>query len=309
MISFENPYMLFLLFLIPIIILIHYVGLVTIKKKAFKFANFETIIRLSKDYHIISKNIMHLILKILFVIILSLAIAGMRVDVMKVGIPEEIIFAIDASGSMLADDVLPNRLEASKEAIIDVIANNSFSSEIGVLSFTSQAYVEHQLSDDFLSVIQSITEITVKKSKGTSFGAMMNVANALFHSTRSRSLIIITDGQENLLSPDELKEVLNYINDNGITIYMVGVGTVEGAPIATELDGVSSLNEMALKDMAEENYMIAVDKASIISSINSFLSDAKGPKQYDISFYLFMIAFVILIIEWCFANYIFKAFP
>jgi Ca-activated chloride channel homolog len=309
MISFENPYMLFLLLLIPIIVLIHYVGLITIKKKAFKFANFETIMRISKDYHIISKNVTELLLKILFIIILVLAVAGLRVDVVKRGIPEEIIFAVDASGSMLADDVYPNRLEASKEALIDVIANNSFTSEVGVLSFTSQAYVEHQLSDDILSIIQSIKDISPKETKGTSFGAVLNVAAALFHSTRSRSLILITDGQENLLSSDELDEVLRYLKEGGITLYLVGVGTTEGAPIADKTEGSSILNEKTLDDMTEDNYIIATDKEKIVSAINSFLITGKGPKEYDISFYLFMLSFIVMILEWCFANYLFKAFP
>lgn len=313
LISFANPDMLFLLLLVPLIIIIHIISLMSFKKKSMKFANFETIKRLTDDQEIFSKNILHLIIRIIYVIMLVLAISGMGINLEKQGVYQEIIFAIDASGSMLAEDIKPNRMDASKYAIEQYVANNTFTAPIGLVTFTSLVFVEVDPTMDKLVVLSGLDEVAIRKTSGTSLGTVINYAPQIFsQEDRAKALVIFTDGQENILDAQELEVISSYAKSRDVSVHLIGVATEDGAAFTNGTAGPTILNKKNLQTVAEANggsYSTILEAGEIPAKLQAIFQPIDVEKHYDISFYLFMVSFVVLIIEWYFANYFAKAFP
>lgn len=314
MIVFENPNYLYLFLIIPLMIILHYFSLLTFKKRSFKFANFETIKRISGDKDIFSKNISQLLLRILFVTLLILGIAGVGYEVERQGISNEIIFALDTSGSMLATDLEPDRLEATKQSLEDFIANISVETPIGLVSFTSLAYIEQGLTLDRLALLDSLDDIEVRKTSGTSLGSAISISVAMFNpeSERDKAIVIFTDGQENILSEEELLEIVGYATSSNVRIFVIGVGSVTGAPIRNNTVGNSVINEGTIKLIIDRNggqSRIAQTKESITRSLREFFVLQLIERVVDVSVWMLVLAFIVLIFEWYFVNYVGKSFP
>ena len=123
-ISFIKPSFLFLLALIPLIILIHFVTLRRKRSHALNFANFEAIARI-KGVDLLSKNIFVLILTTIISLLLILSLSGLTLHRTVFASSFSFVVAIDSSRSMEANDFSPNRIEAAKENNILTIYNNN----------------------------------------------------------------------------------------------------------------------------------------------------------------------------------------
>ena len=314
MITFDRPEMLFFLFLIPLIIIIHLLSLLYFSKKAFKFANFETIKRLHEKKQIFSKKISQLLIRLIFVVAVVFAASGTGIWLDEEGFTEDIIFAVDSSGSMLADDIEPSRLEATKNALISFVSNSSSSTKARIISFTSVAYLEQFPTYDELALLSAIEDIHVRKSRGTSLGEAINFASVLLgaESDREKAVIIFTDGQENVLSAEELVEIIKEAQEKKIRIYLIGVGSDTGAPIEQEAMGKSVLNEDTFRLITDENegeYILALNSDEIVNALNSFIKVDIIKRKYELSVWLYMLGFFLLIMEWYLSNYLFRSYP
>lgn len=307
------PDMLYLIIAVPLIIIMHFFALLKYKKRVFTFANYETLKRLDEDKKIFSKNIPQLLMRTLFVLILVLGISHFGIWLKVEGFADDIVVAVDASGSMFADDIEPTRLDAAKTALIQFVNNNSYGMEIGVLSFTSIGYLEENPTKDKVKLVDSISKINIKKSSGTSLGSAMNLAQAMFNEEESsKTLIIITDGQENVLNEEEMNQIVKDMTNKGITIDFIGLGTEIGGGITPETLGKSVLNEEVLEKITKMNggsYSIALKNDEILDALNSFIKKKEKRVFLDLSVYFYMISLIILMIEWYFSNYLFRSFP
>ena len=226
------------------------------------------------------------------------------------------MLALDVSGSMLASDVSPSRIDASKAALKDFIDNSTFNSEIALLSFTSIVYVKETFTDEKFDLINSVDELDIRKTTGTSYGNLMTFSTALFEEDESlaktKSLVMITDGQENVMTADEISDVTQHLTDNNIKIFIVGVGSEDGGKILSDVTGSSVINEASIVDIVGingGNYTLANSKDDITEGLNSFFENTKTPRIYDLSLVMYMLAVVVLIFEWYFSNYIFRIYP
>ncbi len=313
MISFENPKMLLFMAIIPLITIIHFISLSYFSRKAQKFANFETLKRIHNRKKIFSKKLPQLFLRLLFVTILILAAASPSIWIQKEGFTEDVIFALDVSGSMLADDLQPNRLEATKEALVSFFKESTTTPNAGVISFTSTAYPEINPTQNKEEIIKSLQDIQIRKSSGTSLGQAINYGTAFFEKDleREKKIIIFTDGQENVLTDEELKSVVQNSDNKNINTYIIGVGTSEGGNIGN-MTGKSIIREEAFELITEEgggDYTIALNKEEIKAAVEEFINTKVKEVKINISFWLYISAFVLLMIEWYFANYLFRSFP
>ena len=171
----------------------------------------------------------------------------------------EIMVAIDVSNSMLADDFEPSRLERTKYAVGRVIEGLS-EDKIGVIVFAGDAYVQLPITADYLTAknfVQQISPSQVTK-QGTAIGAAIDMAAGSFssQSESSRVLVLVTDGENH---EDDALVAAERAALQGITIYTIGIGTPEGAPIRIgddfirDSDGeivVSKLDEEGLQKIA-----------------------------------------------------------
>jgi Ca-activated chloride channel homolog len=141
----------------------------------------------------------------------------------------EVAFAIDTSRSMLTPDVKPNRLTRAKLAIDDM-ARQLDGDGIGIVAFAGSAFLACPLTVDYAAFHQSLDAIDIHTIPhgGTNIPSAILAARAALSRRpgSDRILILVTDGEN--LEGDALAAAKEAAQQDGLKIYAVGVGTVEG---------------------------------------------------------------------------------
>jgi Ca-activated chloride channel family protein len=216
--------------------------------------------------------------------VLIVALARPAAIVKVPGLEGTVILAIDVSGSMLADDVKPNRMEAAKEAAKTFIerqrqAKNNV--RVGIVTFSDNAQVVMGPSLDRDGLISAIDRL--KPQRSTAIGRAIIVSlDAIFEGADKKpgdpddeqnagtagrtppptqkprekgqfaaaSIVLLTDGENNQAPPP--LTVIDEAVKRGVRVYTVGVGTPEGAIVKNEgRSARSELDEATLKKLAE----------------------------------------------------------
>lgn len=143
----------------------------------------------------------------------------------------DVVLCIDVSGSMTAQDFIPNRLEAAKAVAIDFV-NRRPTDRIGVVIFSGESFTQCPLTTDHEVVISAIRNIrNGLLEDGTAIGAGLSTSVDRIRNSKSKSKIIIllTDGENNggLIDPQTAKEIAKTFQ---IKVYTIGVGTDGEAP-------------------------------------------------------------------------------
>jgi Ca-activated chloride channel family protein len=145
----------------------------------------------------------------------------------------ETVIALDISNSMLAEDIAPNRLEKAKN-IISKLIDKFENDKIGLIVFAGDAFVQLPITNDFISAkmfLESITPSLISR-QGTDIGAAINLAMKSFTPNEEvgKAIIVITDGENHEGGAEDAAKAAS---EKGIAVYMLGVGTADGAPIPT----------------------------------------------------------------------------
>ncbi len=150
-------------------------------------------------------------------------------DVERRGI--DIVVAVDTSRSMLADDIKPNRLEAAKREIkdlIDIIDGD----RVGLVAFAGTAFLQCPLTLDYgaFSLFLDDLDTRLIPVGGTSFGEAITKSMSAFSDKlkKHKAIVLITDGEDH---QGNAMEMAKAAKEKGIVIYTVGVGKKEGAYI------------------------------------------------------------------------------
>jgi Ca-activated chloride channel family protein len=155
----------------------------------------------------------------------------------------DIMLAMDVSGSMLAEDLRPNRIEAAKQVAAEFIAGRP-NDNIGLTIFAGEAFTQCPMTTDhasLLNLLQGVrTDIATRGliQDGTAIG--MGLANAVSRlkdsKAKSKVVILLTDGSNNRgdLSPMTAAEIAKSL---GIRVYTIGVGTNKVAPYPMVVSG------------------------------------------------------------------------
>ena len=184
----------------------------------------------------LKNNLIHLpfILKLLAGALLTISLARPQStssweDTTTEGI--DIILSMDISGSMLAEDLKPNRLEASKNVALDFISKR-VNDRIGLVVFSGESFTQCPLTTDHNVLINLFKDIKSGMiADGTAIGmGLATAVNRLKDSKAiSRVIILLTDGVNNqgLVAPLTAAEIAQKF---GIRVYTIGVGTEGYAP-------------------------------------------------------------------------------
>jgi Ca-activated chloride channel family protein len=181
-----------------------------------------------------------LVLELFVILFLCIALANPKIGTELKSINREgvdIVFAIDVSKSMLAEDVAPNRLTRSKRIISEII--NSLSSDrVGIVAYAAQAIPQVPLTTDFASAknFLQIIDTDMLSSQGTSIDSALNLSVNFFdqNSDTNRVLILISDGEDHDDIPDS---IIKLISENNINLITIGVGQEAGTTIPIKIDG------------------------------------------------------------------------
>ncbi|MEM5871335.1 MAG: VWA domain-containing protein [Candidatus Aenigmatarchaeota archaeon] len=310
-ITFTNPSYLWFILVIPLIIFAHFISLRFIRRKALKFANFPAIEYVTGE-RILSKNYTLLLIRLITIFLLILAVSGATLWYEAEISDADYVIAIDASGSMLANDFKPNRLEAAKNSAILFIESVKERSKIGVISFAGISYLKQTLTNDFTKVKESIKNISVELVGGTAIGsAIISSVNLLENSEKAKVLILLTDGQSNV--GPSVEEALNYAKEKHVTIHTIGIGTEQGGGFPEmNLSFTSKLDEETLKKIAKEtggNYYYAKTEDEIKNAYEEISTKTKGKLSINLSLIFLILALILLALEWILVNTKFRTLP
>lgn len=231
-VSFAYPWVLYFLILLPTIFYYWW------KKKEQFTPNitFSTLQMFGDVPKSLREKLIHLpvFLRIIALALLIIALARPQTfssgeNIFTEGI--DIAMVLDISGSMLAEDFKPNRLEAAKKVIDDFIKGRT-SDKIGLVVFSGESFTQCPLTIDY-SVLRNLLKDIYSGmiQDGTAIGnAIANGVNRLKDSkAKSKVMILLTDGVNNAGEIDPITAA-QIAQKFGIRIYTVGVGTIGEAP-------------------------------------------------------------------------------
>jgi Ca-activated chloride channel family protein len=269
MYELEEKSYLYFLAIIPFLVLIFLYIQFWKRKKQREFGDIELVRKLSPE-----KSVFKPVLKFS---LLLLALAGLIIGLVnpKIGTKMEtvkregidIVFAIDVSKSMLAEDVAPSRLEKTKQ-IVSQIINQLGDDRIGIVAYAGSAFPVLPITTDYgvaKMFLQSMNT-TMVSSQGTSLDDAIKLSSTYFDkgNKTSKLLILISDGEDH---SEGAAEAAEEANKNGMKIITIGVGTEKGGPIPMRQNGVvqsfkrDNNNEVVITKLNQQSLM-AIAKAT-----------------------------------------------
>lgn len=235
----EKIYFWFLL-VIPLVLLLFLAYRFWQQRTRRKFANPAMYVRLAPN-----RSSFKPVVKILF-FLLALASLVMALVNPKVGSRMEtvkregvdIVFALDVSKSMEAEDIAPNRLDKSKQLVRQILENLG-SDRVGIIAYAGSAFPQLPITTDYASAKMFLQALNTDmiSSQGTAISEAIELATTYYddESQTSRVLIILSDGEDHEGNTDDIAEEAAKA---GITIFTIGVGTEKGGPIPIKRNGV-----------------------------------------------------------------------
>lgn len=234
----------------------------------------------------------------------------------------DVLVALDVSKSMLADDVIPNRLELAKSYLYDLFEASS-NDRIGMIVFAGKPYLQMPLSTDHSAAYMYLRYAgpDMIPSQGTVLSEVMQMAIQAFNSKERtyKTLILVTDGEAH---DPEAEEVARQLKENGIMVITVGIGTPGGTRVIDPLTGapkrdntgnvvISQLNERLLAQIAAQTngkyiYLNDVDKAvevtrEMLNGVEDIIIEDQAFMSYTNYFqWLIALGVILLIIEFVF---------
>jgi len=256
--SFLWPYMLWLLFLIPVAVAVYILLLRKKRKAAVRFGSLSIV----KQAMVTGPGFRRHIPPMLFLLAFAVMIFALARPVMEVTLPSQrgtIILAIDVSGSMRADDVEPNRLVAAQTAAREFVDAQPDNVRIGVVAFAGGASVIQQPTDSKTDVLAALEILNLQRGTAVGSGLLsslitildalgepLDVEDPTVYNTaglmeylaspaveqvsvgefRPAMVVLLTDGQTTE-GPDPI-EVAQIAKSLGVRVFTVGLGTPEG---------------------------------------------------------------------------------
>lgn len=324
MFRFANPEYLFLLLIIPILILAFVFYRYRRAQNLKRFGNrnlLDTLMPSVSSSRPIAKFVLFSL--VLAAVIIALAepqIGAKKETVKRKGV--EVMVALDISNSMMAEDVVPNRLERSKQILLKMIDNMN-NDKLGVVVFAGDAFVQLPMTGDYKSAKLFISSISTSmiSRQGTAIGKAIDISSRSFSDRENvgRSIIVITDGENH---EDDAVAAAQKAIEQGIHVNVVGIGKPEGSLIPLSPGSndykkdrsgnpvVSKLNEQMGQDIAEAGagiYVRADNSNAALNELNSNLAQLSSGdieeevysafnEQFQICLW---IALVLLLLEFC----------
>ena len=227
-----NYWYLLLLLLLPLlgIVLFNYVKWKNRKKNVFAEARFQNELFEKKSGFSKILPLLYLIATLFLILSIVDLLSGSE-EVKSKQKMNNVIFLLDVSNSMNAQDVEPNRLDEAKNIMVQTM-NKMRNDKVGIVVFAGEASSIMPLTTDFTAAETYIggIETNVMKIQGTDFlNGMRTVAEKFKNVAKgSRKVVLLSDGEDN---EGNEKAAIKLANKEGISVISVGIGSEEGAPI------------------------------------------------------------------------------
>jgi Ca-activated chloride channel family protein len=320
MFRLAHPQLLYLLLLIPLLVLLFVYARNRKKKALTAFGDLNLVLRLIPEYSG-TREILKFIIWSVAWILLILGMAdpqtGSKLEKIKrKGV--DMVFALDVSNSMMAQDITPNRLERAKQAIVHLLGKLE-NDRVGLVVFAGKSYIQMPLTTDYSATRLFLSNINpgMIPVQGTAIGDAIETSASAFGNTKqSKAIIVITDGENH---EDNAVEAAQAAAGKGIRVYTIGIGLPEGAPIpvysgntqvgykkdASGITVITRINEPMLLDIAKAGKGIFVRANNSQSGVQEVFDQINKLEKaeyneaffsdYEDRFQFFVLAALILI--------------
>lgn len=260
---FEDSTFLWLLWLVPILLLIWLFARHQRHNKLKKIGDAQLVKHLMPDVSLYRPHVkfsMCILSLILLVIVLARPQMGSKVcNEKRNGI--EILIVMDISNSMKAKDVLPSRLDKAK-LMVENIVDNFTNDKVGLIVFAGDAFVQLPITSDYVSAkmfLQGISPSLIN-TQGTDIAKAIELASHSFSQKEKigKAIVLITDGEDH---EGGATEAAKTARKKGINVFILGIGNVNGSPIPNDEGGymtdrsgntvMSALNEKMCQEIAQ----------------------------------------------------------
>ena len=291
MYQLEETFYFYLLIIIPVLI----IGFIFLSRWKNRIQNKYISADLLK---ILSPNIstfkpkIKLLFLIFFVLFATLSLVNPKIGTELKTVKREgvdLVFAVDVSKSMLAEDIAPNRLEKAKRIVSEII-NKLNNDRVGIIAYAASALPILPITDDYSTAktfLQSLTT-DMLSSQGTAVLESINLAKDFYDDDNqtNRVLCILSDGEDHEIQNQNITEIAK---SSGITIITIGLGSVKGSPIPLKENNIvrsykkdqngdvviTKLNIELLKNIANSSNGIYIDGANTESVVKAIVERLK----------------------------------
>jgi len=233
MFRFEHSEYLYLLVLLPVFLFLFLYSMYVKKRNLKKLGNMTILRGLMPDVALKKQHLKFWLLFIclgLFILIIARPQFGSKLETVKrQGI--EVMICLDVSNSMLSNDINPSRLEKSKQ-ILSKLIDDLRDDKIGLIVFAGDAFIQLPITSDYVSAKMFLSSInpSMVPTQGTAIGTAINLAASSFSPSKNsaKTIILITDGENH---EDDALGAAKAAAEKGITVNVLGVGSIQGGPI------------------------------------------------------------------------------
>jgi len=292
MIQLDEKVYLYLLGVIPVLLVLFLLHQLWKRRVQRKFADPRLLKDLAPDRSMFKPQI-KLILLLMALTFLTLGLVNPKMGTKLETVKREgvdVVFAVDVSKSMLAEDIAPNRLEKAKRLVSEII-NELASDRVGIIAYAGQAYPQLPITTDYGAAKMFLQSMNTDmlSSQGTAINEAIELAATYYDDEEqtNRVLFVISDGEDH--SEGAVLDAVELATEQGIQVYTIGVGGTGGAPIPIKRNGVveslkkdiegevviTRLNEEILIEIAEEGngaYIDGENTAAAVEAIQEILS-------------------------------------
>ncbi len=329
MYQLEEPKYFYLFVFIAILIVMYFVVTIWKRKKQREFADLTLLKKLSPEKSkfkpVLKIIVISLGLSFLIFALVNPKMGTQLKTVKRQGV--DIVFALDVSKSMLAEDIAPNRLEKAKQIISKTI-DKLGSDRVGIIIYAGSAYPLLPITTDHSAAKMFLQNASpdMVSSQGTAINEALKLAKTFFDddTQTNRFLFIVSDGEDHEKNSSKIaKEILN----EGIKTFTIGVGSNKGVPIPIKRNGkfvgykkdnndevvITKLHVETLKDIAkngEGKYILGNNTTKSIEYVEDLLlkadkkefetkqfSDYKDQFQWFLGFGLLLLVLDIFLLN------------
>ncbi|WP_172915759.1 VWA domain-containing protein [Capnocytophaga canimorsus] len=316
----EKIYLLFCLTILPLALFFVIFRIIKNKKQR-QFTNERLFKRLAPNRSTFKPCLKFGLLS-LMLFLLGIALSNPKIGTKMETVKREgvdVVFAIDVSKSMLAQDVSPNRLEKAKRLVSETL-NQLKGDRIGIVAYAASAYPQLPLTTDYSAARMFLQSLNTDmlSSQGTAIQEAIQMASSYFSDANptARILILISDGEDHEMGASEIAyEAAN----QGIRIYSIGVGTEKGSTIPIDNGGnisykrdkngevvITKLNSGLLSEIARnangsyidgDNTSKAVEEiVSLLDGIEKSEFETQQYVDYADQFQWFLFAVIVILL-------------
>jgi len=240
MYQLEEPTYFYLLAIIPLLVVLFLISFFIKKQRQKKFAGNILFKKLSPNTSSF-KSVLKLIILSLSITFLVLALVNPKMGIKLKTIKREgvdIVFALDVSKSMLAEDIAPNRLEKAKQ-IISKIIDKLGSDRVGIIVYAGNSYPLLPITTDLAAAKMFLQNANpdMVSSQGTAINEAIERSLTFYDNAEqtNKFLVILSDGEDH---ENQSESLAKKAATQGIKIFTIGIGTATGKPIPMRINGI-----------------------------------------------------------------------